>query len=224
MSVVLTAIITAVVTAIVSVFSTLTIVKDSDYGGKKSQNEKRTEAVTEESSVINHSKDEEDDYIFEDTVVTEADPYNGFPAPIELKLTGTNGRTNFEHYENFTVDIDSLHLIKDEDGYSYLVLNYSATNNSTDTKGYSGVGYPELFQNDRKLERYYYLSDECETAYDEIINDVVISDLRPKETVTATAVFEIYDTESSIMAVLTKDDIFTSSEYVNFVVREYSFE
>lgn len=132
---------------------------------------------------------------------TTTDPYNGLPAPIELKLVKSNGKKAMKNDTSYEMDY-SMHLIEDYHGLKYLVLTCSATSKYSDRK----VNGPDFFPvtiTKSNMERTFDLDDEVEQAYDEIIfSGYLDTTLYPGEVEKASYIYDFYGDKENITVVL----------------------
>lgn len=166
------------------------------------------------------------------------DPYNGFPAPVELSCIASNEKNSLHNSTDYRVDIEGLWIIEDSDGVKFLVATYSVTNLLSDRRISWPIssGKPDLFQNGDMLNSAGFsdLSDECVEAYDEILRKDYISELSPNEKGYSCSIFEIYDTSSEITLLINYNMAYvinSNGEYVLYderaletdIIRKYSF-
>lgn len=148
--------------------------------------------------------------------------FNSTGNPQKLKQVWSNERTTIKNSTEFSMDIESLHLITDEDGYNYLVLNYSITN-LTNKKINPDFKLPWIEQNNIQLDEGF-LSKKCEKKYRKIIDDnYVFRDIRPHETIKDTRIFEVYDTTSDVYVYISEHSLIVGEEYNGAIVRQFSF-
>lgn len=148
--------------------------------------------------------------------------------PIKLKMTYTDNKVSLKDSTDYSVDIKSLHMIKDTDGYNYLVLNYSIkneTNQKIEMGMWSGIGRAKVLQNGTSLDRYHYLSRESKEAYAGILTGSSLSptELRPYEVWDITNVYEVYDLSSDITVMFSPISYVTGTEEQVSIVRRFSF-
>lgn len=147
---------------------------------------------------------------------------------VKLKMTYTNNKVSLKDSTDYSVDIKSLHMIKDTDGYNYLVLNYSVkneTNQKIEMGMWSGIGSAKVVQNGTSLDSYHDLSRESEEAYADILTGSTLlpTELRPYEVRDITAVYEVYDLSSDITVMFSPISYVKGTEEQVSIVRRFSF-
>lgn len=129
------------------------------------------------------------------------DPYNGLPAPVELKIVNSNGKKAMKNDTSYEMDY-SMYLIEDYHGLKYLVLTCSATSKYSDRK----VNGPDFFPitiTKSNMELTHVLDDEVEQAYDEIIfSGGLGTTLYPGEVVKDSYIYDFYGEKENITVVL----------------------
>lgn len=149
--------------------------------------------------------------------------------PVKLKMTYTNNKVSLKDSIDYSVDIKSLHMIKDTDGYNYLVLNYSVKNETNQkiemNRWSSGIGSAKVVQNGTSLDSYHYLSRESEEAYADILTGSTLlpTELRPYEVRDITEVYEVYDLSSDITVMFSPISYVAGTEEQVSIVRRFSF-
>jgi len=153
--------------------------------------------------------------------------YSDFATPIFLEQTYSNSKTSVKDNKNYSITIDSVCIIEDEERYNYLVLKYSVTNltNSKLEIGAAGIGpgSPSIEQNNNYLSPYFELSEKCKTAYGDIITDEHIPHfLRPHETASEIIIYKISDTQTPIRVCFSPVSYVIGKKYESSFVRDYS--
>ena len=154
----------------------------------------------------------------------ENDKYNDFPAPIELNLVSSDGKQSLED-KPYLFNVDGLYMISDIDGYNYLVLTCTVRNPLLDEEVELNFSSINLIQNDKRLEIYGELSEECKEAYSSIIiNSFMLPhELRPGETKTTSYIYKIYDTTSDVYLKISPSFYFADNPE-KLLIQQYSFE
>lgn len=133
--------------------------------------------------------------------VTTTDPYNGLPAPVELKIVNSNGKKAMKNDTSYEMDY-SMYLIEDYHGLKYLVLTCSATSKYSDRKA-NGPDFFPVTITKSNMELTYDLDDEVKQAYDEIIfSGYLDTTLYPGEVVKDSYIYDFYGEKENITVVL----------------------
>lgn len=129
------------------------------------------------------------------------DPYNGLPAPVELKLVNSNGKKAMGNDTSYEMDY-SMYLIEDYHGLKYLVLTCSATSKYSDRKANGPDFFPETITKSN-VKLTFDLDSEVRQAYDEIIFlGYLNTTLYPGEVVKTSYIYDFYGEKENITVVL----------------------
>lgn len=163
------------------------------------ENDKSNEESIDDSNDKNSYEPNSDNNYIEPTI----DPYNGLPAPVELKLVNSNGKKAMGNDTGYSMDF-SMYMIEDYHGLKYLVLTCSATSNYSDRK-VTGPDFSPVVKSKANvsLSSLYDLEKEVRQAYDEIIfSGFMETTLYPGETIKDSRIYDFYGEKSNITVIL----------------------